>query len=530
MESFKVPPQNCEKCEECPSGMHRIGRTHGLSGCADECKPCVCQPQPSCMPPPEEQCASWIPPQEDENGCITGCGTCCPVLRCAQPECPNPFPPTLDDQGCQVDCGSCPPGVEPTCELVEKCHPEKNDCFQAEACGDKNSYFTAEFCTGTECIITENNIPLMPCVTDNCEAVEAVELDYACPPPPTCPTEMLMCEGVFTPTDDHGCVTGCQQCPLLVGEQNSPSPRSESPVDVITECDQLVGAITTTDKESDGFMLEPTDEPCRIHDGMLYHGMWEPSNYDVVDTIEWIDPDVLPCAKQWAVSGDLVCYCPCDEYKYPPRPFDPIAPSPRENQKSPSPPPPKEAWPSPPRENQKSPSPPPPKEAWPSPPRENQKSPSPPPPRENQKSPSPPPPRENQKSPSPPPPRENQKSPSPPPPRENQKSPSPPPPRENQKSPSPPPPRENQKSPSPPPPRENQKSPSPPPPRENQKSPSPPPPRENQKSPSPPPPRENQKSPSPPPPRENQKSRAHHRPGRTRSPRAHHRPGRMGVL
>ena len=70
--------------------------------------------------------------------------------------------------------------------------------------------------------------------------------------------------------------------------------------------------MTVTDKDSNGLKLEYTDEPCRIHDGFMYHGMWEPATYDTVDTIDWINPDILPCASQWFVSGDLVCYCPCD--------------------------------------------------------------------------------------------------------------------------------------------------------------------------------------------------------------------------
>ena len=244
-----------------------------------------------------------------------------------------------------------------------------------------------------------------------------------------------------------------------------------------SNCETMIGAMTVTEKDSNGFKLEHTDKECHIHDGLLYHGMWAPTGYEIVDTVEWIDPDALPCAKQWAIAGDLVCYCPCDDdevAKEPPRPYDPIAPSP------------KRVSPPPPRKDKKSPSPP--RKFSPPSPREDKKSPSPPPPREDKKSPSPPPPREDKKSPSPPPPREDKKSPSPPPPREDKKSPSPPPPREDKKSPSPPPPREDKKSPSPPPPREDKKSPSPPPPREDKKSPSPPPPREDKKSPEPCPP------------------------------------------
>ena len=284
-----------------------------------------------------------MPPKPDENGCITDCGTCCPALKCAQPECENPIQPTTDDQGCQVDCGSCPPTTEPTCELVEKCDPKQNNCFRVQACGDKDYFFTAQFCEDAECVFTDENIPLMPCVTDNCEAVEAFDLDYAdvvgCPPPPMCTTGMLMCEGSFIPTDRNGCQTGCRTCPPSM-PSSPPRAQLPPPIDVIAECDQLVGAITMIEKNSTGLKLENTGESCHINDGLMYHGMWQPYSYDVVDTIDWINPDVLPCAKQWFVAGDLVCYCPCDQNTEPPRP---IAPSPpQEDRKSPSPPPPRE--------------------------------------------------------------------------------------------------------------------------------------------------------------------------------------------
>ena len=262
-----------------------------------------------------------------------------------------------------------------------------------------------------------------------CETEESPD---PCPQPPNCSMVMLRCEGAFTPIDDNGCIVGCPTCPELppppcpvfkcanpncditipapIGDDGCPtgcptcpspppgppsrksptphsprlplsppragkSPVSPPPVDVIAECDSLVGAITVTDRDSNGLKLENTDKPCRIHDGLMYHGMWEPHTYEVVDTVDGIDPGFLPCAKQWFVAGDLVCYCPCDKNREPPRPFDPVAPPSR---KSPSPPP----------------------------PRDDRKSPSPPPPRDGRKSPSPPPPKDDRKSPSPPPPKD----------------------------------------------------------------------------------------------------------------------------
>ena len=440
-----------------------------------------------------------------------------------------------------MDCSlvqSCSPGSFNNCHLATLCNESRptdtyvefcagTDCVMADGkylqpCTDGRncvSVVTDKNTAGIGCdnpvsgIFMGDKLPLLPVMGEGCEltADDIVSMkdfpdfdgkpdcdttlyaqgdlvcycpcdDDPCPPPPNCPTVMLMCEGLFTPMDDNGCTVGCPTCPELppapcpvfrcanpncditisapIGDDGcptgcptcpspppspppskkssppplpslppSPYPRvnNKSPsVDVIAECDPLVGAITITDRDSNGFKLEHTDEPCRIHDGMLYHGMWEPSNYDVVDTIKWIDPDFLPCAKQWFAAGDLVCYCPCDQNKHPPRPFDPIAPP---MGKSPSPSPPRE-------EDKKSPSPSPPRE-------EDKKSPSPSPPREeDKKSPSPSPPREeDKKSPSPPPPREeDKKSPSPPPPREeDKKSPSPPP---AGKSPSSPPPTE----------------------------------------------------------------------------------------
>ena len=369
----------------------------------------------------------------------------------------------------------CPPGdCESTCNLVELCDQQQNKCFSATSCGTHNGPVMAQYCDSAKCIITPDNIPLQPCNSKNCVAIESIEPDYVCPPPPNCPMNYRMCPGSFTPVNDDGCVSGCPQCPVIElapspprDDRKSPSPPPPSP---------------------------PPPSP----------------------------PPSLPPSPPPSLPPSPPPHREDTKTPSPPPPKEdtktPSPPPPREDRKSPSPPPPREdrksPSPPPPREDRKSPSPPPPREdrksPSPPPPREDRKSPSPPPPREDRKSPSPPPPKlmGTPESPSPPPPREDRKFPSPPPPKlmGTPESPSPPPPREDRKSPSPPPPKEDTKTPSPPPPREDRKSPSPPPPREDRKSPSPPPPKEDTKTPSPPPPREDRKSPSPPPPKEDTKT------------------------
>ncbi len=426
MESYKLPDiHNCDlMCPPCPAGTIRT-TPPASGGCQEECPPCICPTAPKCAPP---NCNNPLPSPVDDQGCVTGCPDCpmdpdlpgCPEFSCAPPRCNDPVSPPPGEDGCATGCPVCDSDDEPTCNLVELCDPEQNDCFRALSCDDRNGddkYVLVEYCDSSDCIISsENDIPLQPCNSKDCVAVESTELDYACPPPPYCTMDMLMCERAFTPTDDQGCVTGCQQCPPSPSppaheDRKSPNPppsppprenlKSPNPPVNTTQysCDNLIGALTVSDPKTKELTLEETGEMCHMQGDMMYHGMWAPTHYDSIESIPWIDSTKLPCATEWFVSGDLICYCPCEEVDVnmePPRPFDPIAPSPHEEQKSPSPPPP--------REEQKSPSP---------PPHEDQKSPSPPPPHEDKKSPSPPPPREDQKSPSPPPPREDKKSPSP---------------------------------------------------------------------------------------------------------------------
>ena len=301
---------------------------------------------------------------------------------------------------------------ESTCNLVELCN-NTTQCEFVTTCGKKNEIASVQVCTdSTKCVVSRSDVSYQSCSSDNCVPIESID---PCPPPPNCPMVFLRCPDSFTPVSDEGCIVGCPQCPMidlaplpprkmeesphLLGEPVAPPPHRD-PVDMVADCENMVGAITVADTDKYTFKLEDTGESCRINDGLMYHGMWAPSEYDVMDTIDWVSPDALPCAKQWFVSGDLVCYCPCDQtdiHREPPRPFDPIAPSPpREAQKSPSPPspPPRKMGPPapPPRKLEPSFSHPPRKLEPPSPPPRKLAPPS-PPPREAQKSPSPPPPR-----------------------------------------------------------------------------------------------------------------------------------------
>ena len=372
MESYKLPDiHNCDlMCPPCPAGTIRT-TPPASGGCQEECSPCICPTAPKCAPP---NCNNPLPSPVDDQGCVTGCPDCptdpdlpgCPEFSCAPPRCDDPVSPPPGDDGCATGCPVCDSDDEPTCNLVELCDPEQNDCFRALSCDDRNGddkYVLVEYCDSSDCIISsENDIPLQPCNSKDCVAVESTELDYACPPPPYCTRDMLMCEGAFTPTDDQGCVTGCQQCPPSPSppaheDRKSPNPppsppprenlKSPNPPFNTTQysCDNLIGALTVSDPKTKELILEETDEMCHMQGDMMYHGMWAPTHYDSIETIPWIDSTKLPCATEWFVSGDLICYCPCEEVDVnmePPRPFDPIAPSPREDKKSPSPPPPRE--------------------------------------------------------------------------------------------------------------------------------------------------------------------------------------------
>ena len=236
MESYKIPnTPSCDLvCAPCPTGTIR-DQPLASGGCQEECSPCICPAAPKCAPP---NCNNPLPSPVDDNGCVTGCPDCPPVpgvpacqeFACAQPNCEDPVIPPPDSDGCATGCPVCANDEEPTCNLVELCEPGENNCFRVPSCDDRDGddkYVLVKYCDSSDCVISsESDIPLQPCNSEDCVAVESNELDYACPPPPYCTMDMLMCEGAFTPTDDQGCVTGCQQCP----EEN----------DISDTCRQLV--------------------------------------------------------------------------------------------------------------------------------------------------------------------------------------------------------------------------------------------------------------------------------------------------
>ena len=119
------------------------------------------------------------------------------------------------------------PGCEDevTCNLVEDCMADEKNCFRAIPCDDRNTVYMAQLCEGNDCVYTKDNIPLKPCESDYCTAIQSTDLDTACPSPVMCPTVMLMCDGLYTPVDDNGCIVGCPACPDT--PEGNPPPRDD---------------------------------------------------------------------------------------------------------------------------------------------------------------------------------------------------------------------------------------------------------------------------------------------------------------
>ena len=192
----------------------------------------------------------------------------------------------------------------------------------------------------------------------------------SCPPIPMCPTVFQACQApmvLITPRDETDCRIGCDYC----GIADVPEPPSFNSCGVsIERCvrddpdcvrvypcnntDELVLAhfpyipckencvnVTLT-------IEDPTDGKCdkfesaqiiRTEEGKfiltddINYGCDDIENFERVQSPEMIDPRYLPCATEWYMQGDLVCYCPCEDMVVPP-----IRP-PRDDTKPPNPPP-----------------------------------------------------------------------------------------------------------------------------------------------------------------------------------------------
>ena len=159
-----------------------------------------------CYCPCEEQLSTSPPPDIDISTC--------PTFTCTQLDCEVIQQPTYDDNGCATGCPVCDDTLPSTCNLVELCNEEKDNCISVLPCGEKDDTVMVQLCETSDCIISsETELPIKPCMTDRCVAIESLDLDYVCPDAPMCTMEMLLCEGVYTPTDENGCIIGCPTCP-----------------------------------------------------------------------------------------------------------------------------------------------------------------------------------------------------------------------------------------------------------------------------------------------------------------------------
>lgn len=218
--------------------------------------------------------------------------------------------------------------------------------------------------------------------------------DVPCPDPPMCTMEALLCEGVFTPTDERGCVVGCPTCP-----QSPPPP---CPVFRCAEppCEEFIPAPIGEDGCPTGC---PTCPPPPPPSGGYGYGDRNCMNGDEVVPVGWSGPgagdnwcNTCGCEEDGVLSCTrMACTPPCVTFVCEDLDCKPTIPAPVDSDGCPTgcarcpdppagPPPSVYGAPRPHHVARLPPSP---------PPREDTKSPSPPPPREDTKSPSPPPPR-----------------------------------------------------------------------------------------------------------------------------------------
>ena len=240
--------------------------------------------------------------------------SCPPLPQCAslafRCEPPLIFTTPLDINGCMTGCPACLPADIPqphSCGIpVELCQEDYPSCIQVSHCDNRDEVLFALPCTQDECVFTENMERVQPCER-NC--VNITYTDISAPP-----------------SDKF--------------------------------CDKLVGAITVLDQESGELVLFSTQEPCHLdQEGYMQYGMYSPTTYTTVDKLDGIKTDLLSCVDEFYVSGDLVCYCDCDdnsgsahndpERRSPPPPRKVSPPPPRKVSPPPSPPPTRKASPPP---------------------------------------------------------------------------------------------------------------------------------------------------------------------------------------
>jgi len=206
----------------------------------------------------------------------------------------------------------------------------------------------------------------------------------SCPPAPMCPTVFQMCQAPMvpiTPRDEADCRIGCDYC----GIADVPEPPSFNSCGVsIERCvedDPVCIRIHPCNNADELVLVHFPYVPCKENCVNVTVTMEDPNKgqcdklepamiilneegefdldtdigqeydcngleyFESVPTLEMIDPEYLPCAQEWYMQGDLVCYCPCDETVIPssPRPRDHSPPPPLRKDmkpiKAPSPPP-----------------------------------------------------------------------------------------------------------------------------------------------------------------------------------------------
>jgi len=200
----------------------------------------------------------------------------------------------LDSAGCIIGCPECVTEIPQSCGVaVELCKEDNPNCIVVAPCDNSDQILLAEPCSQVDCVFTESMEKVQPCARD-CVNITRVEND---------------------------------------GETG--------------ECDKLTAAMTITDRTTGQLVLMNTGEECNLENGQMYYGSYAPSQYMTIDAPEWISADLLPCAREFYVSGDLICYCECDGHDYEKSPSP--APPNRENfPSSPPPTPPPSLPPSPP--------------------------------------------------------------------------------------------------------------------------------------------------------------------------------------
>ena len=209
----------------------------------------------------------------------------CPPL----PQCPMAMsycePPLImttpfDINGCITGCPTCNEvdiPQPPSCGIpVELCQEDYSSCIQVFPCDNRDEILFALPCKQDECVFTENMEKVHPC-ENNC-----------------------------------------------VNITHTPSPPAPEQI-----CENLVGALIINDQDTGNLVLMPGNEPCHLdQEGNMQYGMYSPTPYTIVDKIDGVHVDRMPCADEFYVSGDLVCYCDCESHD-PPTPVREIRPPPR---------------------------------------------------------------------------------------------------------------------------------------------------------------------------------------------------------